>query len=362
MREPRYIAPAPGVVVRELAGRRIVFSEQGRAVYELDPVSYFLLQTTSRFPEGVRFESIVKEAQWHGIPNDAAIAAFEQLKSLSLLISFEENHRICVAIGRRRCLLILPYTLHCQVSTIFRSLVWAHEGQHATDRLVVVERAGRYVVSVNGQPDCVCWPNEIIPFIRAVFTDLLLASKFLIALHVATLCRQGKTILLAGEPGAGKTTLAMALKAASGFDIYGDDVALLHQNGDAEAVAFPASVKSGSWPLLASWYSQLSTDAAHLRTDGQEVKFLPVRAGEAEAQAVAQVFFLHRGSKYAPALVPLDELEVFRRLLAEASGPEQCLDVAGFEGLHCLCSRAQGWEVRYDHMDAAIALIEEATG
>lgn len=67
----------------------------------------------------------------------------------------------------------------------------------------------------------------------------LLKRQGLFMVHAAGLALQGKGLLLAGQSGAGKTTLALALLRA-GFDFLGDDTVFLsHDQRGLLAQAFP---------------------------------------------------------------------------------------------------------------------------
>src|SRR3712207_4309751 len=76
----------------------------------------------------------------------------------------------------------------------------------------------------------------------AVFTFSLLEllrHRGLFHLHAAGLTRDGRGILLAGNTGAGKSTLTVSL-VRSGWDFLSDDAVLLRAHaGGVEALAIP---------------------------------------------------------------------------------------------------------------------------
>jgi len=93
------------------------------------------------------------------------------------------------------------------------------------------------------------------PAARARLIDFLLACEhpgqpLMARCHAAAVSREGKSILMPGDSGVGKSTLTAYL-VANGMAYLGDDVVAL---GEEDASLFPLpsclSVKTGSWQLL----------------------------------------------------------------------------------------------------------------
>jgi hypothetical protein len=74
-----------------------------------------------------------------------------------------------------------------------------------------------------------------------------------LALHAAALRWKGRSIILPGISGTGKSTLAAALLARGG-ELFSDEVALVLGDGTLAPIPLPPGLKSGSWPLLAVDY------------------------------------------------------------------------------------------------------------
>ena len=73
------------------------------------------------------------------------------------------------------------------------------------------------------------WP-DLIDLATIVTGEILRRSGFFLA-HAGGVGRQGRCLLLTGESGAGKTTLALR-KALEGWDFYGDDMVIVGRDQD----------------------------------------------------------------------------------------------------------------------------------
>ena len=86
--------------------------------------------------------------------------------------------------------------------------------------------------------------------------ELLLDAADGVALHVGTLRRGKEALLLVGAPGAGKSTLSVAL-GKRGYELEGDDLAALLPDGRVRAIALPVTLKEGSWQVLSHLHPEL---------------------------------------------------------------------------------------------------------
>ncbi|MCL2329939.1 MAG: hypothetical protein FWC56_01390 [Phycisphaerae bacterium] len=110
-----------------------------------------------------------------------------------------------------------------------------------------------YHIFANGRQQCILKnQRSILPFIE--WTMNASVAKFLpdyYQIHAATVSRNGTGMIIAGEPGQGKSTLTAGL-LAHGWSYLSDEFALIHR-GSHQLNAYPKAlcIKAGSFePVL----------------------------------------------------------------------------------------------------------------
>lgn len=204
-------------------------------------------------------------------------------------------------------------------------------------------------------------PGEIMPALKAQLTeDVLAHADYSIAIHAASLASNRRMLLLCGEPGAGKTTLTVAL-AHRGFGYAGDDIALLMPTGQVMGVPFAAAVKSGAWPLVSHIRPEIEDLPVFRRSDDQCVRYLPPAAlPVTEPLSLGWVVLLRRQSHGPVALTPLDRIEAMRGLLAEATAPGQRLTTSAFGLLAGAMAGADCFVLTYADLDDAVRELQRS--
>ena len=103
-------------------------------------------------------------------------------------------------------------------------------------------------------------------------------------------------MLLLGEPGRGKSTLAAAL-VARGLSYIADDTVLLTSNPiRVRGVPSRMGIKEGSWSVLQHYWPNLEDLPIHVRADGKRIRYLLPenalinRPGFAELTASSLIF------------------------------------------------------------------------
>lgn len=203
--------------------------------------------------------------------------------------------------------------------------------------------------------------DRIVAELKALLTDRLAMAtdggSFLI--HAALLARDGQAMLLTGEPGAGKTTLSVAL-AAGGWDYGADDIVRVSPRRGFEGIGFSPASKSGAWPLLESYVPQLPHLPVHIRRDGQRVRYLPVDGwARAKVEQLAWGLLLARREGAGAALEPVEPLAFLSELLRSAFSARHHLTA---DALHALVERLSGTSCHrliYSNLGAALGLLRE---
>ncbi|MBI5331593.1 MAG: HprK-related kinase A [Betaproteobacteria bacterium] len=186
-------------------------------------------------------------------------------------------------------------------------------------------------------------------------------AHHLLSLHAAVLEKNGRAVLLPGEPGAGKSTLTAAL-ALSGWRLLSDEIALVRlEDGLLLPLARPVNLKNASIDIIRARfpeavYGPLSRDThkgavIHLRPPGDAV------ARMAEPALPAWVVF-PRWQAGAPArFKPRPRAGTFV-YAAENSFNYSVLGETGFAALRGLIDRSECLDFSYGDLDHALAAFE----
>jgi hypothetical protein len=135
------------------------------------------------------------------------------------------------------------------------------------------------------------------------------------AIHAAGVARNGRSLLLPGTCGAGKSTLTIALLRA-GFDLLSDDLILLGPDGGPKSLGFPEKIKATHETL--SLFAELSTVNGPARPPGWP-KYL-LRALDFYSSSIAwrtvpaAIVFPTIANQQQSALSPLSTDEAFLQL------------------------------------------------
>jgi hypothetical protein len=170
--------------------------------------------------------------------------------------------------------------------------------------------------------------------------------------------RQGRTLLLTGPPGAGKTTLTLSL-CASGFAYGGDDIVHIRSDARAEGAAFAAAVKEGAWPLLKTQWPELEAAPIYVRYDGKRVRYLaPTDCAEPSPKRIDAVIVLQRCADGAPRLERIEAQDALCVLLASGYAERGSMDGDMLDALASDLSGAANARLTYSSAADAIACVE----
>lgn len=195
--------------------------------------------------------------------------------------------------------------------------------------------------------------------LRNLMFKHLLAQSDEVALHAACLARNDETILLCGAPGAGKSTLTLAL-LRNGFEYLGDDVTFIDEHGEVRALPFPLTLKEGSWPIVPHLDVEPDKLPTWDRADGLRVKYLPTQSpNQHERRPVRAIVSLLRGQAGEPSIQPRPKLDQLRALLAEGYAASGKASSDAFAGLVELVNSAACAELRYSDAQHAAQVLRD---
>lgn len=239
----------------------------------------------------------------------------------------------------------------------FRAALRGFQGVRADEIACfdLVEKNGAIVFFRNGSP-CGArpWP-EAMPLLKAMLVDEYannVGDGFLA--HGALLRHGEETIFLSGQPGAGKTTLALAL-ADAGFRYCSDDLVHIDGQGRALGLCFPAAVKPGAWPLLSAFPG--AKDAPiHLRGDGVQVRYLlPQMLGPQTPRPITLFVRLQRTKQGAMHTSPISGLSSLCALLEGGWSERHKIDTSLMRALADKFARARHYDLFYSRLDDGVA-------
>lgn len=323
--DAKYVA-GPGVQRLLVHGRALLHLEGRQQLYELNHTADLIWSALTsdggqRLAEARLTESGLHPAQARTYVRDALdgwIAAGHLAPAWALrrLRARPDDQRVVFLEG-----LVVDLAFHGLRAEILDPMLGALYGEATCParRLSVIRERGVNLLFLDDDLLCGVSDKRLGAQLKAILTDLYVrsVSEGFLA-HGALMVRDGASIFLSGAPGAGKSTLALAL-AAGGWSYGADDIVRVLPDGRACAVPFAAAVKSGAWPLVASAWPAINGAATWLRGDGQSVRYLaPPRLAGREARALDAVVLLSRSPGAWARLEPLGPLDALTAIMESA--------------------------------------------
>ncbi|WP_129791629.1 hypothetical protein [Sphingosinicella sp. CPCC 101087] len=360
---------AEGATLLSVGGRPTLHSALGEKLYALDPVTAFLAR---KLGTGASFAGLAGALVADGLSLDQAgryvRRLLRQWSALGIAAAYLPKARLGARRPQALRIASLDAVLHfasagveARVLRAFAHL--ASGAPAASPRLSIeaFETNGLALVRCNGGGAAIVSRYEVAPLIKGLLTEHVLSlAPPDIAVHAACLSRGDRALLLTGSPGAGKTTLAVALSLA-GFALASDDITLLDPAGRALGVAFAPAVKSGSWPLLSRLRPDLPEESVHLRSDGVRVRYLPPLAPiQAAGLEIGWIVNLRRTPGVGAGLEPLDPAGTLACLVGEAHSAAGAASLETLRMLIGVAEQARGFDLVYSDLDDGVRTLAAA--
>lgn len=181
-------------------------------------------------------------------------------------------------------------------------------------------------------------------------------------LHAAVLERNGRAIILPGEPGAGKSTLTAAL-ALSGWRLLSDELTLIDRDdGLIVGLARPVSLKNASIDIIRSFSpDSILGDAAHDTHKGTVSHLRPPNESVARMEEKARPAHIVFPRWRAGAETRLGRHSKARAFMHAANHAfnYSLLGRLGFELNAGLVDACDCWDFEYSRIDEALRVFAE---
>lgn len=361
--------PTPGVRILRLDGRCLLYSEEHQQVLELNETAAQIWGALAAAGSVLAAAGALAEL---GLPRSQAIefirdaarhwtaAGFLAPRALEELLETSRDGERTLVLDE----LVVDLQLHGvdgrEVDAVFGHLYAGRTG--ARRRLSIIEHAGQLLFYVERRLVLASGPEGLAASVKAILTDLYVdAVEDGFLTHGALLCNGDSTLLLSAEPGAGKSTLALAL-AASGWRYGSDDIVRINPQGAARGVPFAAAVKTGGAPLLRGFWPKLEQLPEWVRTDGQRARYLLPPQRALTPRPLSVVVTLARRPGAAAEITPLSAVDALGAIVHSAYARRWRMTGEALSNLaetleHAVCVRLE-----YSDLGPAVKAIGEVAG
>jgi hypothetical protein len=320
-----------GVSFIQIGDKKALFSSNLQKIFELNNVAAFIASSiASNMPTAL----IVRALEANGMESSYALKAMTQFivsmskaNLLSAEISkipqsyYEESLEVA---GKYLVIRYHDAALVKRVAPVFEHLRRPSKGKAIFFDLMSVDSV--VYIFRNGVRSMMVKPHQAAPVLKGMITEAIFQfGKFSLALHSALLIHDGHALLLVGSPGAGKTTLTMAL-LNNQFEYAGDDIALLMNDGLVMGLPFSLSLKSGAWKLGKQFNIELTGSTIHRRIDGKKVRYVrPNKLTTNVKLPVKWIVSLHRESSGKAWFEPMSVAEMLQEFVDGAFSSDEKL-------------------------------------
>jgi hypothetical protein len=330
--------------------RPVLFSEKSQQIYELNQTSAFVW---CKLLDQNKLETIADELSELGLGREEARNVLSQALQQWLdleLVEMEWRFPFSGALQTR----LAQRSIRIRASNegLIKSLeplfceLNSEPGQ--ADITIEVVEVGDEVLFRNCRKSITRSPiTGLAPAIKADLTEhIIRQDQRDFALHAASLVIGDKGLLLCGQPGTGKSTLALHL-VGDEFRYCGDDVVMISPNGLVQGLPFAPTIKPGTWEVISKTRDDLSHATAHDRTDGIRVRYLPLADVHKGSFQVGWIIFLKRVDGTSAELTPLAQVESIQRIIDGSFAANGRLSLAGFAALKKIIDGAGLFELTY---------------
>ena len=194
---------------------------------------------------------------------------------------------------------------------------------------------------------------------------MLLAQRYVVPMHAASVARNASGILLCGHSEAGTSTLADGC-ARAGWTYVADDCTWLLPGADAgDRLAIGRSHLVHFRDDAPRLFPELETYAARTRPNGKLSIEVPLadfpQIRTSRRCRVDSVVFLDRCAGTSPAIWPITSEEMMERLMGDMNSDGEEVN-AMYEKTVRRLAEVPSYRMRYEGLDEAIGLLAKLVG
>lgn len=183
-------------------------------------------------------------------------------------------------------------------------------------------------------------------------------AEFLAYFHAAAVSRGEYSILLPGVSGTGKSTLAAYL-VGKGFDYLGDDcIALARLHRSLRPLPTCLSLKTGSWPILATLYPELP-NLPIVNCHGRFSRYVQPRQARQAGGERTIILFPSYAKSNTTRVTPLQTLETLARLIGIGTDLHSPTTRAMLAEFLKFIEQTPAYELVYSDLACAKSVIEQ---
>jgi hypothetical protein len=205
--------------------------------------------------------------------------------------------------------------------------------------------------------------RHLIPVVtQIVLQSAYKSSDFLIAVHAAVLGLRNQCMILPGQSGNGKTTLAAAM-IANGFKYFTDEVGLVDRSSQ-HVIPAPVGlrVKESGWNLIAAMFPDLDRLPWHVLLDGQRLRYLRPPPGsfakDPEDRCPARwIVFPRYAADAQTGISPISRVDAISRLQSAGYDIGGIFDRAKITEILSWLKTVDCYEMTVKRLDKAVTLL-----
>lgn len=187
----------------------------------------------------------------------------------------------------------------------------------ATGVLIHIEGTAWYYIDAENNVTVEAYPGvpeyAVRLYIFSIVLGILLHKNDIFSLHSSCIQVKNGAVIIAGQSGVGKSTLALGLYR-KGYEILNDDISSVFLNDNKKPMVYPGVQHLKLWSQSLEKYAYDPGSFAKLRDELEKYSF-PVERNNEHPLPLKAIYFLHERNEKPVEIAPLrTAMEKIKRL------------------------------------------------